>query len=947
MKVVNTTPFTTAPVPARLNFPGHSLTIVVKGTFALRPGGAMEPAEEQLFPDGDAFYPDDAEGTGSLRYEADFAPIKPTADALFVGSAHAPGGTPTPSVTVHFSVGQARRDLVVVGDRRSAGRSSPPPPESFTSMPIRYERAYGGADYPFNPAGTGDRAQIDDRTGERISVWPNIFDARDVQWSAASANIEGESARGRRESASGPAGFAPIPRHWKSRASKLGTYGEAWLKTRFPAFPSDFDPSYFNAASPDLILPGFFEGNEEVRMINLHPTVSEYRCRLPGLRVRVFRNDLAEVPPMAGPIQAPPGTREQVAAAGTFREVPVVLDTLWVDGDHETAVLLWRGHTPVSDEDFEEIGEIFVLAEPLDAAPMGVDACRAKFLEAIRAEEIAPEPEPDSSEESGGGEPGEEVSEPVDESTREQVEAELNRQNAPADLRAKVMLWLSGTEDDALRHIRRELRETAAAKGINPDHPVVLTAEQQARKIKWLEQIGVDPAEALAAERARPSVLAETPKEARERERREAAEARADFERALFAAGASGRMRALCLEIYDLEPGKRQERLERDMRLVKRKLGLDPDQPLELTPDQEVRRAELLREFGLDEESVQIAIRAEEEARAEQAAANRDAPPLTRDEVIRRHAEKESLAGERLQGVDLSGLDLSGIDLEGAKLRGANLREANLAGASLGRADLSMSVCTRANFSGSTASMADFSGAMLDDINAVGADFSAAIFITAKLRRSVLDGSLLEHAALEGVDATDCSAKETIFAGCEARDAVFNRANLEKADFSRSMLAGASFQLSRLVEASFADADMTRCVLSGSNITNLRASGATILEEAKLEQVRGEKTVWQRCNLRNADLRFANIPKADFSNALLDGADLSAVNMPESIFRKASLRGTRLIAANLFTGSMEKADLTNANFSGANLYGVEFLDAKAPGAIGDGANLKMTKLAKA
>ena len=84
MEPVNQTPFHYGPIAGRLNFPGHSLTLIVKGTFDLKPGQAATTSEEQLFLAGDEFYPDDDEMEGSTRYEADFAYFKPRADLLLI-----------------------------------------------------------------------------------------------------------------------------------------------------------------------------------------------------------------------------------------------------------------------------------------------------------------------------------------------------------------------------------------------------------------------------------------------------------------------------------------------------------------------------------------------------------------------------------------------------------------------------------------------------------------------------------------------------------------------------------------------------------------------------------------------------------------------------------------------------------------------------------------------
>ena len=57
MEIINETDFSAAYIAGRLPFPGHSLTIIVKGTFDLQPDQKATLSEEQLYPTGDEFYP--------------------------------------------------------------------------------------------------------------------------------------------------------------------------------------------------------------------------------------------------------------------------------------------------------------------------------------------------------------------------------------------------------------------------------------------------------------------------------------------------------------------------------------------------------------------------------------------------------------------------------------------------------------------------------------------------------------------------------------------------------------------------------------------------------------------------------------------------------------------------------------------------------------------------
>jgi hypothetical protein len=91
LKIVTATPFLAAVLPGRMEYPRHSLTLIVKGTFSLNPEGKTVPAENPAFPSGDDFYSDD-EKRESIRYESDFAWFKPRADLLLHGKCHTPEG---------------------------------------------------------------------------------------------------------------------------------------------------------------------------------------------------------------------------------------------------------------------------------------------------------------------------------------------------------------------------------------------------------------------------------------------------------------------------------------------------------------------------------------------------------------------------------------------------------------------------------------------------------------------------------------------------------------------------------------------------------------------------------------------------------------------------------------------------------------------------------------
>jgi uncharacterized protein YjbI with pentapeptide repeats len=108
-----------------------------------------------------------------------------------------------------------------------------------------------------------------------------------------------------------------------------------------------------------------------------------------------------------------------------------------------------------------------------------------------------------------------------------------------------------------------------------------------------------------------------------------------------------------------------------------------------------------------------------------------------------------------------------------------------------------------------------------------------------------------------------------------------------------------------------------------------------------------------------ADLRGANIPKADLTRADLAGANLSGANLTEANLNGADLGGADLKRANLTGANLNEANLAGVSLSwantgasklngvdlkGANLEGVDLNGAELNGANLEGADLWKAKL---
>jgi hypothetical protein len=311
------------------------LVVVIKGTFDISDaGGELQLASEQAKPIfADVFSGEP--GLSSVIYESDFAPFKPRCDVLLNGCAHAPGGQRAPAVRVSLSfAGAFEKTLDVYGDRvwRSGLLvTEPSDPVPFDSMPINYDRAFGGVDvdpdrpdlsrsFAENPVGRG--------------YYP-LSSGRALDGKPLPNTCEKGRPIVRRTGTFRPASFGVVGRSFASRAKLAGTYDAAWLEKHFPFLPPDFDPRYFQAAPPDQQVE-YPRGGEAIVLRNLTPAGKT-----------VFVLPRIEIPV------------EFISLENEANSVDAVLDTIVIEPELGRVQLTWRASLPLRKNIFE-IGSVVV-----------------------------------------------------------------------------------------------------------------------------------------------------------------------------------------------------------------------------------------------------------------------------------------------------------------------------------------------------------------------------------------------------------------------------------------------------------------------------------------------------------------------------------------------------------------------------------------------------------
>ncbi|HWL85335.1 MAG TPA: DUF2169 domain-containing protein [Polyangiaceae bacterium] len=364
------------------------LAIIAKRTYSFTPGWPCTVAREQIPFDVEPTY-HEAKGQGgdtAAKADSDFlCHLKVGTDVVVQGSAHSLRG-PVPSLDVSVGIvlpgeGRARygSQLRVYGDRRVLDRGGGRPPAfsaplPFASMPLTYDRAFGGRDiwaekshpdprsqylgqiskgppermsryvYPRNPAGRGYLVHASPEALAGIEL-PNI----EVPWDPLTPERLSTDHIEDWPKAPVPGGFDWIEQSWFPRVAFMGAYrpsrcaANAFYEFRSGYLPPElFDvplekmlprhdgtrssmlerhiQRFVHGASPGLATPPL-TGYEMLVLTGMHPAHETLQIRLPNERPQM--------------ILEPPG--------GRATEVNPVLRTVLVRSDDGLLTTVWTG----------------------------------------------------------------------------------------------------------------------------------------------------------------------------------------------------------------------------------------------------------------------------------------------------------------------------------------------------------------------------------------------------------------------------------------------------------------------------------------------------------------------------------------------------------------------------------------------------------------------------
>lgn len=770
-------------------------TFFVKATWKLNLGAAAEllPEDEQLNVDGEKTEGDDP--AAPPVYPGDFALFKPSADVLLVGHAHTPQAKPLTQMLVTLRVGKWSKSLAVFGDRVWAvgllsSRLGNPMP--FTNMSLNWDRALGGPSFKANPHGRGvDPTQV--AGVGMVPFAPNV--------ESPARLVTSHSSRPE------PASFAPLGSAWPQRARNLGTYNSKWQRERWPWLPDDFEWSYFNAASQDQRIEGFLRGDESIVLEGMHPEHPRFETQLPGLRPRWF-------------------LRQKHKDKLEFEEVPLRLDTLWIDADNLRAVTVWRGIIGIESLKMREITEHLLVTEALKTPDPGLAHFEA-MLERRKAE-IAKEGTEEEKDEPEAPPP------PVESPDTSWVGA-LENEIAKMEVEAKSQMARLQSIWAQNKLAAAELFSLQPAAGTAPiDFKTIEKAIGEAQKAA---SAGSPSHAALFKE---PWITPQLKQDLQDTE---------DFEKKFNA-------------------GKQPEPKAQD----------ESDWSREKAQAHHAAKGSFDREdlAGLDLSGLDLS--GAGFAGCDLSGANLSKANLSRCNFSGASLNKALLNEANLSGANLSEADASECNLtlailKGASLDGAALTKAKLGGASLAAvtakgADFSGADLTGADMAQSRLEQCDLSNAVLGKLRAAGVEWKECDICSAQAPAADFSGAVLHN--LRATEAQLAGAK---FAQARCTEAVLAEANLEGADLAHAQFPEAVLDGANLKGANCSAALLRQSRLCDTNLTGAKFVNADLFQ-ASLENATADQADFSGANLYEAEFYQSSIQGARFEQANLKGSKL-------------------------------------------------------------------------
>lgn len=783
----------------------------------------------------------------------DEACSKHRGEVLVNGKCHVPGGAKAAVSFVRVQVGSVDKRLAVLGDRQwRYGVPSEPAP--FSEMPVDWQHAFGGEGHKENPLGRG--AAPIEAEGVKSHPLPNVEDPRRMVVAPGDKPA--------------PAGLGAIDLTWPQRFSLVGTYDTKWLKTRYPGYAADLDPSFFNMAPKDQRIEGYFRGDESFVIENMHPEKSRLESAMPRASVRVFF---------------------QMKGEEALREMTTRIDTLRLFPAREVGVMIYRAVVPVKEDDAADVVNLMLACEDPEH-PKALEHYRAVLAVRLDPEKAA-------------------MASLFDDDLMPEKEHGWLPRTAKTDIDQMI-------EDENLvaqNLRRRQEKEFETARG------KVIAAGLDPKDF-GLEELPPPPKPADSDDLGSALARADDAKKQAEDDRKAMEAKKAELEaRVKEAYAASGQdYDALVAQAKKDAAGPPKYRAKEQLAQLRSMLamareGKAPIDDLEVMAEDPVLEAKLVAQ----EQSLVELYRRSAHLQDPVDPNSKEASEAIRTELTLALHNKIALGARDFTGADLSEMSLAGINLAGAFLESANLTNTDLRGANLEGVVLAHGTLKGTKLGGAKLKGVNLGSAKIDGADLSGSDMEDVVLGRASIERTSFHKArmrrvdLLEAKVGEGVDFREIVAHEAVLLRVSLVKANFGKADLTRAVFLESDLQGADFSGATLEKVGFVKVNADGAIYRGAKMPGSQFVYGTTLAGAD----------FSGATMTRSMLRGMKLVGAKMVDTVVDGSDLSECDATDADFRRIHGRGALFIRSDLTRTKMAWADLLGAILQKAKLFGTD------------------------
>jgi uncharacterized protein YjbI with pentapeptide repeats len=866
---------------------------------------------------------------------------KANAELLVHGSCFAPEGSEVNASRVKVSLGTISKELYVFGDRHWIGGMGVSEPVPFTEMPISYANAFGGKDHAPNPPGKGVEAVVGE-TGSIIPL-PNIEYADQL---IGSPNDKPR-----------PASLNRIDMMCEQRMLNAGTYDQNYIETRMPGFPDDFNYDYFNDAAKDQQDEGFFKGDEQYEIRNMHPQHSIIKGRIPGVYGRVFVD-------------------HQVGGVIEFKEIPTQLDTVWLFPNAELGVMIHRGTLEVKEDDSTDIKKILVTNENTCDTPRAQEHYQNELrLRSDPAESykylMYTAPLIPEGMTCGFKVIQEKADFPLELLVKTNMDNFVDAKKLEAEkadqLQFDKIKQMTEEGSPARKKIEEVISRLADAKA----NPAELTPEMQIIRdltVKILPMMKDDPKtpdltrlnfkaidelkdymaklKTDAEAESKSKLLQQIDELKKLSPKGELSPEVKQLESVLITMELPSILPRIDVEAILQQLNEQNKGMQKEM-LLMQSMGLPEEQLAKIKQATDIGKMQKQTRESLDKanDAYRMGAHYVEKARS---------PHEGQEADIRAALLSVFKAGGKTARGDYAFVDLSDQDLTGIDLNGAYLEYADLTNTNLTNANLSKAILTHAIFKGTNLTNTNLTGANLGAI-----DFDGVLFRDADLTGATLGKSNIVNTQFERCKMAD---KMDMFLETKFTQSSFTGSDMHKSIFIDADISGCDFSEADLTESNFVNPIMKSVNFSGASLTgvnfvkaqadlsnfdnaimkNVRFVGESSLVKASFVASEINEANLRDCNLEDANFTEANLYKSDFGGSNLKRACFDKAWATEVQFCKADLTHASMQKMNMMEGSLYKAVLSGATLNNANLYSVNFMGCTVGETDFTGADLEKT-----